>query len=76
MYYFGGDHEEEEVGGSGDGSVSTIKGTKLRIGVAVSQDGFYWSRVEGEYPSGAVLEAAQDNDDQMDADRVRGGRRK
>jgi len=47
-----------------------VKGCKLRIGLAVSQDGFYWSRVEGDLPSGAIIEAA-DVKDAQDQDRVR-----
>ena len=31
-----------------------VTGMRLRIGVAVSQDGAHWSRLEGEHPSGRV----------------------
>ena len=32
-----------------------IKGMKMKIGVAVSQDGISWGRVEGDDPSGACM---------------------
>ncbi len=48
MYFFGGDANEAETG-EGVGAV-------MSIGVALSNDGVHWGRMEGEHPSGAVLE--------------------
>lgn len=64
MYYFGGSYDETDVReyglsrqptapGSGD---SPPKGVQMRIGVALSQDGMNWCRVEGDHPSGACLD--------------------
>ena len=36
-------------------NTATIKGMKMRIGVAISQDGKTWGRVEGEDPTGACV---------------------
>jgi hypothetical protein len=48
MYFFGGDANEVEGGGG--------VGEAMSIGVALSNDGLHWGRVEGEHSSGAVLE--------------------
>ena len=48
MYFFGGDANEVEGGGG--------VGEAMSIGVALSNDGIHWGRVEGEHSSGAVLE--------------------
>ncbi|KAI2491259.1 methyltransferase [Fragilaria crotonensis] len=62
MYYFGGSEEEtplaDYVGSSTSAAAdsdATIKGMKMRIGVAISQDGKTWGRVEGEDPTGACV---------------------
>ena len=39
-----------------------IKGMKMKIGVAVSQDGVSWGRVEGDDPSGACVVPYDKND--------------
>ena len=60
MYYFGGSFEDAKVAdfmekvpeGFGD---ATIQGMKMKIGVAVSQDGMSWGRVEGDDPTGACI---------------------
>lgn len=59
MYYFGGNFEETSISdyvkGDFPGMEAKIKGMKMRIGVAVSQDGETWGRVEGDDPSGACM---------------------
>jgi predicted GH43/DUF377 family glycosyl hydrolase len=50
MHFFGGNYEEADEG---------VKGSKLRIGVAISQDGINWSRVEGEHADGSVIACGQ-----------------
>jgi len=64
MYYMGGSHEETKISEYLDeekkGLVpeeSVIKGMKMKIGVAISQDGIIWGRVEGGDPSGACMVA-------------------
>lgn len=49
-------------GGRNDGPSSPyhpLKGTRMEIGLAVSQDGAHWSRVEGPSAFGAILEAGK-----------------
>lgn len=53
MYYFGGDANEPPQGSP---APAGIVGTAMSIGVALSNDGVHWERVEGSYASGAVLE--------------------
>ena len=53
MYYFGGDESEPTLGGSNG---TAPPGSRMCIGVALSNDGIHWGRVEGEYASGAILE--------------------
>jgi len=43
-----------------------IKGMKMRIGVAVSQDGISWGRVEGDDPTGACIVPYDPNDPTQD----------
>ncbi|CAM9333272.1 unnamed protein product [Choristocarpus tenellus] len=64
MYYFGGNFEETDVekefgltkSPRSGSDASTSKGVRMRIGMALSQDGVNWSRVEGEHPSGCCLD--------------------
>merc|ERR1712157_647641 len=44
-----------------------IKGMKMRIGVAVSQDGETWGRVEGDDPTGACMVPYDKNDPEASA---------
>lgn len=53
MYYFGGD---ANVPPEGSPAPANVVGTAMSIGVAVSNDGVHWKRVEGDHSSGAVLE--------------------
>ncbi|CAM9580893.1 unnamed protein product [Discosporangium mesarthrocarpum] len=67
MYYFGGNFEETDVvkeyglkkPPSGGNTTSPPKGVKMRIGMALSQDGINWSRVEGDHPTGACLDVGE-----------------
>ncbi|KAL7465494.1 hypothetical protein ACHAXS_005814 [Conticribra weissflogii] len=62
MYYMGGSYEETKIVDYLDEEKksrvpegATIKGMKLKIGAAISQDGTTWGRVEGDDPSGACM---------------------
>ncbi|KAL3797379.1 hypothetical protein HJC23_010505 [Cyclotella cryptica] len=62
MYYMGGSYEETKIADYLDHEKSarvpegaTIKGMKLKIGAAISQDGVTWGRIEGDDPSGACM---------------------
>lgn len=53
MYYSGGSREKAEIGGS------NVSGARMAVGVAISKDGEHFTRVEGEHPSGAVLQGGE-----------------
>lgn len=63
MYYMGGSLEETDMVSYIDGDEEKlkamegkkIKGMKMKIGVALSQDGKAWGRIEGDDPTGAVM---------------------
>jgi len=60
MYYMGGSFEETPLSLYLDKDVelpqdATIKGMNMHIGVALSQDGKSWGRIEGDFPCGAVM---------------------
>ncbi len=58
MYYFGGSYEETKINQYTTSDVPddlTIQGMNMKIGVAVSQDGETWGRVEGDDPTGACM---------------------
>lgn len=58
MYYMGGSFDENDLSDyiSADiASDAKIKGMKMKIGVALSQDGKAWGRVEGDDPTGAIM---------------------
>mmetsp|Transcript_19088 Transcript_19088/g.28791 ORF Transcript_19088/g.28791 Transcript_19088/m.28791 type:complete len:482 (+) Transcript_19088:133-1578(+) len=59
MYYMGGTDEETSVEQYTNTNAKvkgkTIKGMTFRIGVAMSQDGLTWGRVEGDDPTGAIM---------------------
>lgn len=59
-YFFGGSYDEAPISDFLENTPdamkdATIKGMKMKIGVAVSQDGISWGRVEGDDPSGACV---------------------
>ena len=51
MYIFGGNNEAQMLNND-----IKMRGMKMEIGVAVSQDGSHWSRVEGPSARGAIVE--------------------
>lgn len=58
MYYFGGSYEETKINQYTAADVPddlTVQGMNMKIGVAVSQDGETWGRVEGDDPTGACM---------------------
>lgn len=57
MYYMGGSNEEQPISEfiMSSSSTATVKGMRLKIGVALSQDGRTWGRVEGDDHTGAIL---------------------
>jgi hypothetical protein len=63
MYYMGGSGEETPLADYMDDDIAlpdsmkdaVLQGMKMRIGVALSQDGISWGRVEGDDPSGACM---------------------
>lgn len=61
MYIFGGRNEIEEIGDE-EGKKMEVKGSKLEIGVAVSQDGAHWSRVEGPSPYGGIVDYGKEGE--------------
>jgi hypothetical protein len=61
MYIFGGCSDEVTLDGPNGPAV--VKGVKMEIGVAVSQDGAHWSRIEGPEPYGSILSAGKAADD-------------
>mmetsp|Transcript_25190 Transcript_25190/g.25400 ORF Transcript_25190/g.25400 Transcript_25190/m.25400 type:complete len:415 (-) Transcript_25190:35-1279(-) len=57
MYIFGGSKDSVDI--KTDIGYKSVKGMKMEIGVAVSQDGAHWSRVEGDGAYGAILEVGK-----------------
>ena len=53
MYTFGGDYAEDPSG---------RKGSNMKIGVCVSQDGEHWSRIEGPGATGGCLEPGEEGE--------------
>jgi len=69
MYYFGGNYEETKINQYTKADMPddlTIQGMNMRIGVAVSQDGETWGRVEGDDPTGACMVAYNKDDPNTD----------
>jgi hypothetical protein len=53
---------EAAKGGEQGGSPAPLEGLRTRAGLALSQDGVHWARVEGaDHPTGAVLDAADED---------------
>lgn len=67
-YFFGGNSIESMQVPKEGGALVKLKGCKMEIGVAVSQDGLHWSKVEGDSPYSAILEVGKPGD--FDADYV------
>jgi len=70
MYYMGGNHEETPIGKYLDAEIpgaetTKISGMNMKIGVALSQDGISFGRVEGDDPSGAVMAPYDTSDPNM-----------
>jgi len=62
MYYMGGTYDKMEtkvLTGNAD-ATGEVTGMQLRIGIALSQDGLNWSRLEGEHPTGCALDLAKE----------------
>eukprot|EP01038_Epipyxis_sp_PR26KG_P004875 gene4875-6831_t len=62
MYTFGGNSMKYH----GDSSSAKV-GDKIEIGVAVSQDGAHWSRIEGPSAYGSILEVGNRNSNDFDS---------
>merc|ERR1719297_342464 len=43
-----------------DNNESTIMGMNMCIGIAISQDGIHWGRMEGDNPNGSILSPDDD----------------
>ncbi len=75
MYYMGGSFEETSIGQylniDMDGELSEemnekkIAGMNMKIGVALSQDGISFGRVEGDDPTGAIMAPYDASDPNM-----------
>mmetsp|Transcript_12177 Transcript_12177/g.22815 ORF Transcript_12177/g.22815 Transcript_12177/m.22815 type:complete len:458 (-) Transcript_12177:85-1458(-) len=70
MYYMGGNFEETSVSQYLEGEVKgaenmNIQGMNMKIGVALSQDGVSFGRVEGDDPSGAIMAPYDKSDPNM-----------
>lgn len=62
MYYMGGDLSETDIVDYMDSEKAPesmkdkkIKGMTMKIGIALSQDGRAWGRIEGDDPTGAIM---------------------
>jgi len=71
-YFFGGSFDEEPVTNFLEKTPEAmqdakIKGMKMKIGVAVSQDGISWGRVEGDDPTGACIVPFDSKDPTQDS---------
>ena len=74
MYYMGGSYEETNLNMYLDDNKkqlvsddnATIQGMRMKIGVAISQDGVTWGRVEGDDPSGACVVPYDRSDGNVD----------
>ena len=75
-YYFGGSYEESSLADFTDKDLpdalkdAKIQGMNMKIGVAVSQDGTTWGRVEGDDPSGACVVPYRKDDPNILSDSI------
>lgn len=67
LYYSGGDAEELLLpellavpGGPQPGTV--VEGLRQRPGLAMSQDGKNWARIEGDHHSGALFDVGEEGE--------------
>jgi len=71
MYYMGGSFEETNIGKYLDKELpegmaeKKIAGMNMKIGVALSQDGISFGRVEGDDPTGAIMAPYDASDPNM-----------
>ena len=71
MYYMGGSNEETKIGQylerelPPDMADKMIAGMNMKIGVALSQDGMSFGRVEGDDPTGAIMAPYDESDPNM-----------
>ena len=70
MYYMGGSFEETSIGKYIEKEIAGAKGAKIqgmnmKIGVALSQDGISFGRIEGDDPSGAIMAPYDSSDPNM-----------
>jgi len=70
MYYMGGSLEEKPIGeymenATPEVASTMIKGMNMKIGVALSQDGITFGRVEGDDPTGAIMAPYDASDPNM-----------
>jgi len=64
MYYFGGTFAEQPISDlTGTDAEGSVTGMDFRVGVALSQNGVNWSRLEGEHPTGCALDHGKSQDD-------------
>jgi len=76
MYYMGGSGEETSIVDYMEDDVeipdsmkdATLQGMNMKIGVALSQDGITWGRIEGDDPSGACMVPYRKSDPNLAAD--------
>ncbi|KAL0055171.1 hypothetical protein WJX82_008147 [Trebouxia sp. C0006] len=61
MFYSGASHEDVEApeGFPGLQAHDSIEGLRMRPGLAMSQDGLNWARIEGEHHTGAILDVGE-----------------
>ncbi|KAK3281916.1 hypothetical protein CYMTET_10322 [Cymbomonas tetramitiformis] len=60
MFYYGGDFAETEVTVGND--TAKVEGLCTRVGLALSQDGVNWARIEGDHHSGALLDIGSEGE--------------
>jgi predicted GH43/DUF377 family glycosyl hydrolase len=56
MYTYGGNADSNEISGE------SVKGLKMEIGVAVSQDGIHWSKIEGDSAFASIIQVGKPNE--------------
>eukprot|EP00238_Polyblepharides_amylifera_P002136 CAMPEP_0196587670 /NCGR_PEP_ID=MMETSP1081-20130531/58212_1 /TAXON_ID=36882 /ORGANISM="Pyramimonas amylifera, Strain CCMP720" /LENGTH=347 /DNA_ID=CAMNT_0041909917 /DNA_START=349 /DNA_END=1392 /DNA_ORIENTATION=+ len=59
MFYYGGDYNEDEAE---DGSETVLTGLRTRPGLALSQDGLNFARIEGDHYTGALFDFGKEGE--------------